>query len=128
MLEIISAVSRHGPLRHLPPFTLVQLRRGERDWPRDALAAAPLFRAQLGLPTWTVHGTLGRWRLRVRVTVPEDNAVRVGYVDPDGAKATCTNSARADAEVVLERRRSGWQEVQRWQLAGSAHAEVGTRP
>lgn len=136
VLEIVSAVSRHGPLRQLPPLALVQLRLGGRDWPRDPLAAAPFFRTRLALPTWTVRGDVGRWRLSAEVTVPHDSSVRVGYVDHDGSSATCTNSERADARISLEHRRSprrwtgggDWEAVEAWDLRGTAHAEVGTRP
>ena len=128
VLEIVTAVSRRPAMRHLPPLAFVQLRVGGRDWPRDALVAAPLFRADLGLPTWTVAGTVGRWRLRVETTIHAERAVRVGYRDPDGAGATCTNSEAADAEIVLEHRRSRWELAARWRIDGSAHAEVGTRP
>jgi hypothetical protein len=55
--------------------------------------------------------------------------VAVEYHDPDGAPATCTNSERADAEIVLERRTaSGWAVERRWTLTGTAHAEIGSRP
>jgi hypothetical protein len=128
VLEVVSAVSRTPGLNRLPPLAFVQLRAGGRDWPRDPLVAAPLFRTRLGLPTWRVRGTVGRWRLRVDVTIRPERSVRVGYVDPDGATATCTNSELADAEVVLEHRRATWEIERRWELQGSAHAEIGTRP
>ena len=128
VLEVVAAVSRAPGLNRLPPLAFVQLRSGGRDWPRDPLVAAPLFRAHLGLPTWGVRGTVGRWRLRVDVTIPPERCVRVGYVDPDGASATCTNSEVSDAEVVLEHRRARWEIARRWDLCGSAHAEIGTRP
>ncbi|MHB8594901.1 MAG: hypothetical protein ACYDB3_11330, partial [Acidimicrobiales bacterium] len=128
VLEIVAAVSRRPGLEKLPPLAFVQLRLGGRDWPRDPVVAAALFRARLGLPTWQVHGTVGRWRLRAQVTIPDERAVSVGYVDPDGDSATCTNSERADAEIVLENRRSRWETARTWTLHGSAHAEVGSRP
>ena len=128
VLELVSAVSRRPGLNRLPPLAFVQLRAGGRDWPRDPLVSAPLFRTRLGLPTWTVRGTAGRWRLRVTVTIPDDRSVRVGYVDPDGSTATCTNSESSDAEIVLEHRRSRWELERRWELRACAHAEIGTRP
>ena len=128
VLEVVTATSRRPGLRHLPPLAFVQLRVGGRAWPRDPLVAAPLLRTHLGLPTWTVAGTVGRWRLRVRVTIPVERAVRVGYRDPDDAAATCTNSEAADAEIVLEHRRPRWEVAARWSIEGGAHAEVGTRP
>jgi hypothetical protein len=66
--------------------------------------------------------------LRVAVHVPADQAVTVAYRDPDGASATCTNSGLADADIVLERRDSRWETVASWELRGTAHAEIGTRP
>lgn len=127
VLEIVSAVGRHGPMRRLPPLTFVQLRIGGVDWPRLPVLAAPLFRARLGLPTWQVRGTIGRWRLTVDVALDPDRSVAMAYADPDGSPATCTNSEMADATVVLEERRGSWQPLARWRLAGTAHAEVGTR-
>jgi hypothetical protein len=128
VLEIVSAVSRRPGLNHLPPLAFVQLRLGGRDWPRDPLAAAPLFHTDLGLPTWRVRGTVGRWRLGVEVTIPDDKSVQVGYVDPDGDSATCVNSEVAHAEIVLEHRRRVWEVESRWDLRATAHAEIGSRP
>ena len=129
VLEIVSAVGRSSGLERMPPLTLLQLRLGGTDWPRDPLLTAPFFRARLGLPTWSVEGTVGRWRLRADVTLPAAHSVAVQYADPDGDTATCTNSELADAEIVLERRRaSRWETTGRWLLRKSAHAEVGTRP
>jgi len=127
VLEIVSAVSRRPGLDRLPPLAFVQLRLGGHDWPRDPLAAAPLFRTDLCLPTWRVGGTVGRWRLRAEVTIPDDNAVTVGYVDPDRSTATCVNSEVARAELVLEHRRRRWEVERRWMLP-AAHAEIGSRP
>jgi hypothetical protein len=127
VLEIVSAVSRRPGMSRLAPLAFVQLRLGGHDWPRDPLLAAALFRTELALPTWRVHGTLGRWRLRAEITIPRDQSVHVDYRDPDGAPATCTNSERADAEIVLEHRGARWREVRRWELRGTAHAEIGYR-
>ena len=127
-LEVVAATSRKPGLDRLPALPFVQLRTGGKDWPRDPLAAAPLLRARLGLPHWSVAGTVGRWRLRVEVDIPSDQAVTLEYRDPDGASATCTNSEVADAEVVLEHRRSRWETAAAWHLSGTAHAEIGTRP
>jgi hypothetical protein len=128
VLEIVSAVSHRPGLSRLPPMAFVQLRRGGRDWPRDPLVAAALFRTRLGLPAWGVRGTVGRWRLRADVSIPATGSVVVGYVDPDGSTATCTNSEVADAEVVLEHRHKRWEVAATWHLRGTAHAEIGARP
>jgi hypothetical protein len=90
--------------------------------------AAPLFRTRLGLPAWDLKGTIGRWRLRAEIEIPLAQSVEVSYRDPDGATATCTNSELADAEIVLEHRRSRWETAASWSLRGRAHAEIGTRP
>ena len=105
VLEIVAAVSRQPGLDRLPPLAFVQLRTGGKDWPRRPMVAAPLFRTRLGLPTWGCKGTVGRWRLRVDVEIPETQSVSVPYRDPDGADVTCTNSELADADIVLEHRR-----------------------
>ena len=128
VLEVVAATSRLPGLSMLPPMGFVQLRVAGRDWPRDPLAAAPLIRARLGLPEWELSGTVGRWRLRAQVTIPPSQSVAVDYVDPDGASATCTNSEVADAEIVLEHRRTRWETAARWRLDATAHAEIGSRP
>jgi hypothetical protein len=128
VLEVVSAVGRRGGLDRLPPLAFVQLRWNGRDWPRNPLTAALRFRSRLGLPDWSVLGCSAGLRLRVAVHVPADQAVTVAYRDPDGASATCTNSGLADADIVLERRDSRWETVASWELRGTAHAEIGTRP
>jgi hypothetical protein len=127
-LEVIAAVGRRPAMRRLPPLSFVQLRQGDQDWPRNPLAAAPLFRAKLGFPTWSVRGIVGTHRLRVTVTQPEDRCVHLDYTDPDGAMAVCTNTERADAEVRLERWAGRWSLEREWSLRGTAHAERGDRP
>ncbi len=127
VLEIVAARSRRPGLRAVRPLPFVQLRHAGRDWPRDPLAAAPRFRAELGLPTWSVTGTSGRRRLRVEVTLPEDASVALEYRDPDGATLTCTNSELARAEIVLERKARDWELERRWSLDATAHAEIGSR-
>ncbi|HET6966216.1 MAG TPA: hypothetical protein VFH58_15680 [Acidimicrobiales bacterium] len=128
VLELVSAVARRRGLNRLPPATLVQLRHGGRDWPATPLIAAAAFRASIGLPEWRVTGRVGGRRLEVTVRQPPERSLRLRYVDPDGARATCTNSETADADIVLYRR-SGrtWEIEKQWSLSGTAHAEVGDR-
>lgn len=132
VLELVSAVSTRPGLSALPPLTLLQLRVDGRDRPRDPLRAAPLLRARLGLPDWQVRGLLdplGRERITVRVHQDPARSVAIGYVDPDGATATCHNSELASAQVRLDRLTPrGWQLQREWRLDGTAHAEVGLRP
>ena len=128
VLEIVAAAPRRRALAWLSPLPLVQLRLGGRDWPRDPLAAAPLLRARLGLPRWSVRGVVGRRRLRVDVRIPDAESVALDYADPDGSPATCVNSERSDADITLERFDGRWRTERTWSLRGTAHAEIGTRP
>ncbi|MFG3661098.1 hypothetical protein [Streptomyces sp. NPDC047706] len=135
VLEIVAAVSMRPVLRRLPPLVFLRLRRSGATWPRRAERSAVgwaglgRFRADVALPTWTVSGRAGRRRIRVEVTQPADRTLALDYTDPDGARALCRNSERADAHVLLERRwwPGGWRTEAEWHLDGTAHAEVGTR-
>lgn len=128
VLEVVAAVSQRPGLDRLPPITFLQLRVGGEDWPASPLLAR--FRCRPSLPTWSVEGRSGGRRLRATVTLPPERCVVVGYTDPDGSTATCTNSERADAHIVVERAaaRGSWRVQHEWLLDGIAHAEVGTRP
>jgi hypothetical protein len=131
VLELVSAVSTRPVLRALPPLTFLRLRTGGSggaDWPPRPLAASLRLRARIGLPRWTVTGRVGDRRIRVEVSQPEESTVAVDYADPDGAPAVCHNCERASAVIVLQRRQGGrWTTERSWELAGTAHAEVGTR-
>ncbi|MDF3300271.1 hypothetical protein [Streptomyces tropicalis] len=134
VLEVVAAVSMRPGLDRLPPLVFLRLRKDGRVWPRGGLRSAigwagrGRFRADLGLPEWTVTGRAGRRRVTVRVTQHADRTLELGYTDPDGSPATCRNSETADARVVLERRgRGGWRTEAEWTLDGTAHAEVGDR-
>ncbi|MEV7687754.1 hypothetical protein [Streptomyces bungoensis] len=134
VLEIVAAVSTRPGLRRLPPLVFLRLRREGRTWPRRGergavgWAGPGRFRADIALPTWTVTGRAGLRRIRVQVTQPEDRTLTLDYTDPDGSHATCRNSERADAHVLLERWWfGGWRTEAEWTLDGTAHAEVGTR-
>lgn len=119
VVELVAAVSTQPGLRLLPPVTHLRWRLGGRDGP--SLQGPSLgLRARLDLPTWTVAGRIGRQKVRIEVTQPEDRCVSIGYVDPDGATATCTNTERADVSIRIGERS--------WRLPGTGHAEVGTRP
>jgi hypothetical protein len=129
VLEVVAAVGRRPGLRMLPPLPLLQLRVDGEDWPGDALAVAPLFRARIDDSSFRITGIVGRRRLRVDVELPPDRCVVLGYTDPDGATATCTNTERADARITLDRLGPrGWTRERSWELTGTAHAEIGRRP
>lgn len=127
VLEVVTAVSRRPGMRRLRPLPFVQLRVGGRDWPRDPLLSAPLFTAEPSLPEWSLHGVVGRHRLTATVRLDPAESVALDYRDPDGAEAVCTNSERASVAVLLERWDGRWGVERRWQLDGTAHAEVGAR-
>lgn len=128
--EVVAAVSTRPVLRLLPPLPFVRLRVDGREWPpADPLVAALQMRAELGLPRWRVHGRYGDRRIAIEVTQPAAETVAVDYADPDGSPAVCRNTERADAVITLWRRaaRRRWEIERRWELKGTAHAEVGTR-
>lgn len=127
VLEVVAAAERRAGLHRLRPLGFVQLRRNGKDWPSDPLLAATRFRARLDLPEWELCGTWRGLRLTAKVRIPLDEAVTVGYTDPDGRPARCTNSEVADAEVLLASKESGWKTVERWDLRRTAHAEIGLR-
>lgn len=124
LVELVTAVSTRPGLNRLPPVTFVRFRLDGRVWPRSPLPALGL-RTRLGLPRWSVAGRIGRTRVRIQVDQPADRTVSIGYRDPDGRTATCTNTERADLRIEL----SGGEVGDRaWTVPGTAHAEVGTRP
>ncbi|MFF8633794.1 hypothetical protein ACF052_06270 [Streptomyces pilosus] len=134
VLEVVTAVSGLPLLRHLPPLVFLRLRRAGRDWPRGdwrsslGVMGVGRFRGRPQLPTWTVQGHAGGRRITVRVHLPEGRRTAVAYTDPDGSRAVCHNSERADAHVRLEQRRGmRWQPERTWDVRGTAHAEVGLR-
>ncbi|WP_079125724.1 hypothetical protein [Streptomyces sp. ERV7] len=128
VLEVVAAVSTRPVLRALPPLVFLRLRRRGRTWPRRAeRSALGRFRAEIGLPVWTVTGRAGLRRIRVEVTQPEERTLTLGYTDPDGSEAVCRNSEAADAVVRLERWWGRWRPEAQWTLEGTAHAEVGGR-
>ncbi|HEU4421957.1 MAG TPA: hypothetical protein VFR67_05380 [Pilimelia sp.] len=129
--EVVAAVSMRPGLNRLPPLPFVRLRVGGVDLPTgDPLLSAATLRADIGLPSWSVRGRVGERRISIQVTQPPAATLAVDYADPDGTPAVCRNTERADAVIVLERRSAGgagWEIERRWELVGTAHAEVGGR-
>lgn len=127
VLELVSAVPRRAGFRRLPPRAMVQLRQpGEPDWPASPILGAARFATRIESMRFTIAGTVGRRRLQVEVTLPVERCVTLEYRDPDGATATCTNTERAHAAIVVEDPHGAGS--RRWTLAGTAHAEIGSRP
>jgi len=121
VLEIVTATPRRAGLRRLRPLAMVQVRLpGEPDWPANPALACLRFRTELRSDGFSVRGSWRGRPLDVHVTIPAGRHVALGYVDPDGSTATCTNSERADATITVGGRT--------WHLDGTAHAEVGHRP
>lgn len=128
VLELVTAVSMTPGLDRLPPMAFFQLRVDGRDWPSSPLPAIRT-RTELRGHEWSVAGRVGRRRIRIEVTQPPQQSVSLGYADPDGDTATCTNSEVSDAAIVVEERSGGrWVTHRAWELDGTAHAEFGTRP
>jgi hypothetical protein len=127
--EVVAASPARPGLAKLPVLPLVRLRVGGRDWPPgDPILHATRFVARIGLPTWTVLGMARGHRIRIQVTQPPARTLAIRYTDPDGSTATCRNSERADAVIILQRHTPhGWQTQRRWRLDATAHAEVGNR-
>jgi hypothetical protein len=129
--EVVAAVSMRPGMNRLRPLPFVRLRVDGLDLPAgDPLLAAAALRANIDLPAWSVRGRLGAGRrVTIQVTQPPAATLAVDYQDPDGAPAVCHNTERADAVIVLERRdgAAGWRVERRWDIRGTAHAEVGGR-
>ena len=77
------------------------------------------MRTRLGLRHWQLAGHIGGSRVLIRVDQPAERCVSLGYTDPDGASAVCTNTEQADIHVEIDDRR--------WSVIGTGHAEVGLR-
>jgi len=128
VLEVVTAVSKKPGLRRLPPTAFVRFRVDGHDWPASGLPAFRM-RTTLGTPDWSVRGRVGAKRVTITVHQPADRSVALAYTDPDGETATCTNSERADVQVTIETRAGGrWTTERSWEITGTGHAEVGTRP
>jgi hypothetical protein len=118
VLEVVTAVSRKAGLRRLPPMAFIRFRIDGKDWPASVLPSVGM-RTKLGLRHWQLNGRIGGHRVLIRVDQPDERCVSLGYTDPDGAAAVCTNSEQADIYVEVGDRR--------WSVIGSGHAEVGLR-
>ena len=118
VLEVVTAVSRKAGLRGLPPMAFIRFRIDGKDWPASVLPSV-WMRTKLGLRHWQLNGRIGGRRVLIRVDQPPERCVSLGYTDPDGAAAVCTNSEQADIYVGVGDRR--------WSVIGTGHAEVGLR-
>ncbi len=118
VLEVVSAVSHRPGLRSLPPIAFVRFRIDGKDWPTRGLPSLRM-KTRLGLRHWQLEGRIGGRDVLIRVDMPAERCVSLGYTDPDGAAAVCTNTEQADIHVEVGDRR--------WSVLGTGHAEVGLR-
>jgi hypothetical protein len=118
VLEVVTAVSHTPGLRRLPPLAFVRFRVDGKNWPATGLPSLRM-RTALGVRHWQLEGRIGGREVLIRVDQPADRCVSLGYTDPDGATAVCTNTEQADVHVELGDRR--------WSVLGTGHAEVGLR-
>lgn len=118
VLEVVTAVSHKPGLRRLPPLAFIRFRIDGKDWPASVLPSIRM-RTTLGLQHWQLEGRIGRRRVLIRVDQPPQRCVSLGYTDPDGGAAVCTNTEQADVYVEIDDRR--------WTALGTGHAEVGLR-
>lgn len=116
--EAVTAVSHKPGLRRLAPMAFVRFRIDGKDWPANPLPSLRM-RTTLGLRHWQLEGRIGTRNVLIRVDQPPDRCVSLGYTDPDGAAAVCTNTEQADIHIEVDDRR--------WSVLGTGHAEVGLR-
>jgi hypothetical protein len=114
--EVVTAVSHKPALRKLPPMAFVRFRIDGKDWPASPLPSLRM-RTTLGVRHWQLEGHIGGRRVLIRVDQPPNRCVSLGYTDPDGGTAVCTNTEQADIHIEIDDRR--------WSVLG--HAEVGLR-
>jgi len=118
VLEAVTAVSHKPGLRRLAPLAFVRLRVDGKDWPASLLPSLRM-RTTLGLQHWQLEGRMGGRKVLIRVDQPPDRCVSLGYTDPDGGTAVCTNTEQSDIHIEIG--------DQHWSVLGTGHAEVGLR-
>ncbi len=116
--EVVTAVSHKPGLRRLAPMAFVRFRIDGKNWPASPLPSLRM-RTTLGVAHWQMEGRIGGREVLIRVDQPADRCVSLGYTDPDGATAVCTNTEQADIHIQIDDRH--------WSVLGTGHAEVGLR-
>jgi hypothetical protein len=111
-------VSHKPGLRRLAPMAFVRFRLDGQDWPVSPLPALRMH-TTLGPQHWQLEGRIDGRKVLIRVDQHPDRCVSLGYTDPDGCRAVCTNTEQADIHIEIDDRR--------WSVIGTGHAEVGLR-
>ena len=104
-------------------MAFVRFRIDGKDWPASPLPSLRM-RTTLGLQHWQLEGRIGGRDVLIRVDQPPDRCVSLGYTDPDGGTAVCTNTEQADIHIEISTTRHGWSQLVD---LGTGHAEVGLR-
>src|SRR5262249_10196289 len=97
-LEAGPAGSHKPGLGLLAPLAVVRFRIDGKDWPASPLPSLRM-RTTLGVQHWQLEGRIGAREVLIRVDQPPDRCVSLGYTDPDGGKAVCTNTEQADIHI-----------------------------
>ena len=118
VLEAVTAVSHRPGLRRLAPMAFVRFRLDGKDWPAGPLPSLRMH-TTLDLQHWQLEGRIGAREVLIRVDQPTDRCVSLGYTDPDGGTAVCTNTEQADIHIDVGDRH--------WSVLGTGHTEVGLR-
>ena len=118
VLEAVTAVSHKPGLNRLAPLAFVRFRIDGKDWPTGNLPSLRM-RTTLGLQHWQLEGRIDGRKVLIRVDQPAERCVSLGYTDPDGGAAVCTNTEQADIHIEIDDRQ--------WSVLGTGHAEVGLR-
>ena len=99
-------------------MAFVRFRLDGKDWPTSPLPSLRM-RTTLGLRHWQLEGRIDGRQVLIRVDQPPERCVSLGYTDPDGGSAVCTNTEQADIHIDIDDRH--------WSVLGTGHAEVGLR-
>jgi len=127
VLEAVTAVSHKPGLNKLAPLAFVRFRIDGTDWPAGLLPSLRM-RTTLGVQHWQLEGRIGGREVLIRVDQPPERCVSLGYTDPDGRKAVCTNTEQADIYIEISHAEHRTRVVDHsWSVLGTGHAEVGLR-
>ena len=104
VLEAVTAVSHKPGLRRLTPLAFVRFRIDGKDWPASLCRHCGCGQhSACGTGSW--KGASAAARCSSASTSPPDRCVSLGYTDPDGGTAVCTNTEQADVHVEIDDRR-----------------------